>query len=105
MFGAPMAAADDVQAAATEACKCLEAPYAKFDEIMKVFNAARASGDYSKIQSMESEMAAIGGEAEKCFEALQEKYPAIAADKSQRDRVGEVAEKQCPNPAREMFSR
>ena len=75
LFAAPVATADDLEAAATDACKCLEEPYAKFDEIMKIFNEARTSGDFSKIQSMESEMLAISSEAEKCFESMKKKYP------------------------------
>ena len=104
-MAAPIAAADDLQAAASEACECLEVPYSKFEELMKAFNNARTTGDYSKMQSMEADMQSVAGETEQCFEGLKKKYPMIAKDKSLQDQVGEIAEKKCPNPVKDMFKR
>ena len=94
----------DLNAAADDVCKCLEAPYAQAQQAMEMIQAAQASGDMSALVAAQGEMMGVIGASAQCFEALPAKYPEIDEDPALQDQVMAIAETKCPNPAASMMA-
>ena len=97
--------AANIDAAAKDACKCLEAPYGEVEKAMKFVEEAQASGDMSKLMALQGDMMAVMNSTSKCFEGLSKKYTKIDKDPDLQAKVMEKVDKLCPNPADAMKPR
>ena len=88
--------------AADDVCKCLEAPQKQARKAMELIHQAQASGDMSQLMSAQGEMMGVIGESGRCFDALAKKYPEIDQSNELQSKVMAMAEQQCPNPATNM---
>ena len=91
----------DLQAAADDVCACLEGPYARMQQFMAEMEKVQASGDYSKLMPLQSEIKGTVDESSLCFQELPSKYPEIDRDEELQKRVMAIVDRQCPNPAEE----
>ncbi len=91
-------AAPDLTKAATDACKCLEAPYAQTAIAMDAAKTAQQSGDMAKLLELQRQMMAVLQTSTSCFEALSKKYPGIDEDDELKKQVIDLTQKMCPNP-------
>jgi len=98
LLSAPAFAGPDVNAAANDACQCLEEPYRQMTNTIEIIKQAQVSGDMSQLTSSQEEMMAAANAATPCFEALSKKYPEIDKSDVLKDKVMAIAEKQCPRP-------
>jgi len=98
LFSAMAFAGPNLDAAANDACQCLEEPYRQMNKTIVLIKQAQASGDMSQLMAAQNEMMAAANAATPCFEALSKKYPAIDKSDPLKDRVMALAEKQCPPP-------
>lgn len=90
--------AQDIDAAAKDACKCLEAPYELTEKILGELSAAQASGDYSLLLEKQTEIDKIAEDSNQCFIGLQSKYPDIDKSTELQQQVMKVVEQKCPSP-------
>ena len=83
---------------AKEACKCLEAPHKKTEEMVAALKQAQASGDVSQLMKLQGEMMGIASMTQRCFEELEKKHPDVAKDQARIERINGEIEKSCPAP-------
>lgn len=102
VFSSEAALGQDIQAAADDACKCLEEPYVVLEKILGDVQVAQAHGDYSALLEKQGEMMGIMETASVCFEGLAEKYPEIDQSTELQTEVMDITEDQCPNPAEQF---
>lgn len=95
-------AGPNLDAAATDVCECLEAPYEQVEQALQLVRAAQASGDMSGIMAAQGEMMQVLSASGECFDALVEKYPEIDKSDTLKAQVMEIADEKCPNPAAGM---
>lgn len=97
-----VSAEPDLQAATDEVCKCLEEPYKIAKQSLEKINQAKTSGDFSELMAAQGNMMAVIDASAKCFDALPGKYPQIDKSEELQNKVMQMAEKQCPNPASQL---
>lgn len=93
----------DLQAATDDICSCLKAPYEVVEKALGDIQKAQSTGDYSKIMQAQGEMMGIMNASTNCFEKLPGKYPEIDKNEELQSKVMNMADKQCPNPAKGYF--
>ena len=89
----------DLQAAADDVCACLEAPYEIVEKALGEIQNAQSTGDYSRMMEAQGEMMGVMNASNACFSALPEKYPEVDKDDELKEKVMQLADQQCPNPA------
>jgi hypothetical protein len=92
-------AAPNLDQAAADACRCLEAPYSELSKTLITVKQAQNSGDMSKLMASQTQMIAILQSSASCFEALSKKYPEIDTSDDLKKQVVQKTESMCPNPA------
>ncbi len=103
LLSGPGLAASDLNQAAGDVCRCLEAPYDQARKAMALLNNARASGDMSRLASAQGDMMAVINASTLCFRGLSKKYPDIDSSDELKEKVMAIADRQCPNPAAGML--
>ena len=98
-----VSASANIQQAADDVCNCMNEPNKKAMEVLQMVQKAQATGDMSQVMAAQGEMMGVISASSRCFEALPAKYPEINRNKELQDRVMQLADKQCPNPAAQMF--
>ncbi len=93
---------EGIQPIAKEVCACLKKPYAKLAELAEILETAKASGDFSKLMTMQDEVVGMTDAGTECFEKLEKKYPKIADDEEKIQKINAAADEICPNPAAEF---
>lgn len=96
-------ASPDLDAAAKDVCKCMDEPNKRAAQAIEMIRQAQASGDMSQITIAQGDMMGVMTAATRCFEALPAKYPEIDKSDELKNRVMELAEQQCPNPANQLM--
>ncbi len=96
-------ASPDLEEATNDVCKCLEEPHNKAREAIDIIKNAHTSGDMSQLIAAQGNMKGVISVSTRCFEGLQKKYPEINKSDELKNRVMDMAEKQCPNPASELL--
>lgn len=94
-----LAAAADLKQAASDACQCLETPYAQVSVAMKTAKQAKKSGDVAKLVESRKRIIEVIEESASCFEALSTKYPDIDQSDDLKQQVVTLTQQMCPNPA------
>lgn len=102
LFSSLVWATPDLNEAADDVCKCLEAPYAQVQKAMELIESAQASGDMSALISAQGEMMGVMNASAQCFDGLAEKYPEIDQSEDLQEQVMNIVDEQCPNPASGM---
>lgn len=92
------ASAADIDAAARDACSCLEAPYAKLEALRPQIQAAMQARDASALTTLQPEMMGSMQGVQGCFNKLEKKYPEIAKDKALQDEATKKMNAICPRP-------
>lgn len=95
----PAGAADDIDAAARDVCRCLEVPYQDVEQAIRAILDAQTSGDRSRVAGAQERMMRSIAESSQCFEQLTRKYPAVDASDDLKRQVMQAADQLCPNPA------
>ena len=103
VFASPLIAGPNLQAAADDVCNCMAEPNRVAEEGVALLKKAQASGDFSQIMAAQGKVMGVMSAAKNCFEKLPAKYPAIDKDEALKEKVMAMAQKQCPNPARELM--
>ncbi|VAW95909.1 hypothetical protein MNBD_GAMMA21-1579 [hydrothermal vent metagenome] len=103
LYITPVMAEPDLDAASSDACKCLEKPYKAAEENIKQIKQAQASGDMSNIAETQGELMGMLNASTKCFASLSKKYPKIDKNKELQNKVMMMVEEKCPNPATAMM--
>ncbi len=97
------AGANDYEAAANAVCKCQEQPHQKSKDMAAAIRTAQQTGNFSEMTRIQGELLAISKEVEACYAKLSEQFPEIAKSEEEIDKVNDMAEKMCPNPAKEIW--
>ena len=95
-------ATPDLNKAAGDVCECLKEPYKQVQKAMEMLQSAQTSGDMSALASAQGEMMGVMNASNLCFENLSKKYPEIDKRVELQEKVMNLADKQCPNPATAM---
>ncbi len=103
LFSNVAIAGDNLEEAANDVCQCLGEPYKTIEKIVEDLKKAQASGDTTKLMQYQGEVMGAIQATTPCFENLAKKYPGINQDKKLQKQVMDMADKQCPNPAAELF--
>ncbi|MCW9051660.1 MAG: hypothetical protein OQJ91_05010 [Motiliproteus sp.] len=104
-FPPSLLAASNLDEAANDVCKCLEAPYAQAEKAMALVQQAQASGDMSQLMAAQGDMMGVISASGRCFEGLSKKYPDIDRSPELQDQVMAKADQKCPNPAKQFQMR
>ena len=99
----PLWATPDLQAATDDVCNCMAEPNRVAQQALELIRHAQASGDTSRLMAAQGEMMGVMTAASRCFEQLPGKYPEINRSDELKNRVMDMANQQCPNPATRMY--
>ena len=83
---------------AEDVCRCLKEPHAKLAELAEILEEAQATGDFSRLMTLQGEMVALTDTSTDCFDELEKKYPKIAEDEEKIDSVNSIVDDLCPRP-------
>ena len=100
---ASVSVAADLDAAADDICECFKQPYALIEQSIADVQAAQASGDYSKLAQAQGEMMGVMNATASCFEGLPARYPEIDKSNELKNKVMEIVDERCPNPAAQFI--
>lgn len=97
-LSASVFSAPNLQQAAKDVCKCLEAPYEQAEKALKLLKQAQATGNTAELMSAQGEMMGTISASTNCFNNLEKKYQIISQSEKLQKEVMALTEKLCPNP-------
>ena len=75
-----VAAKPNLKKASREACSCLKGTYKETTTIARQLLIAQKKGDTEQMAALQGDVLTVTDKVTGCFEALEEKFPAIAVD-------------------------
>jgi len=99
LYNSHLLAAPNLDQAAADACKCLEAPYAQTTIAMEAIKQAKKSGDMARVVESQGKMMEVLKASADCFITLSKNHPEIDQSDELKKQVIEKTEQMCPNPA------